>query len=164
MFPWKKKRGFLVSVCFHEQEWLRLTNKPLFPRSQMRGPSWFKTSEETHHFYTLMTVKKFAFLNNLIRLLMAAPSEKLLKCRVRIVKPVSALKIFAEARVCSDRRASLLIHMCTRTLKVKSKKGRGDADLPLNSCSDKNPAVCISFSCLLLERGRYCSQTKGSFI
>ena len=30
---------FQVSVCFHEQEWLRHTNKPLFPGSQMQGPS-----------------------------------------------------------------------------------------------------------------------------
>lgn len=44
VFPWKKEkeRGLFffllpqVSVCFHEQEWLRLTNKPLFPSSQMR--------------------------------------------------------------------------------------------------------------------------------
>ena len=54
VFPWKKKKKkgererererrsfffFQVSVCFHEQEWLRHTNKPLFPGSQMQGPS-----------------------------------------------------------------------------------------------------------------------------
>lgn len=41
VFPWKKRKRvfffFQVSVCFHEQEWLRLTNKPLFPSSQMQA-------------------------------------------------------------------------------------------------------------------------------
>lgn len=62
VFPWKKKSFFfLESVCFHEQEWLRLTNKPLFPCSQMltEGPSSDLQLAKRHTgFNALQTVKK----------------------------------------------------------------------------------------------------------
>lgn len=39
-FPGKKKeKDFFSSVCFHDQEWLRHTNKPLFWSSQMQSMS-----------------------------------------------------------------------------------------------------------------------------
>lgn len=59
-FP-EKKRGLFftqVSVCFHEQEWLRLTNKPLFPCSQMQGLSSDLQPQKTHICTVLHTLEQ----------------------------------------------------------------------------------------------------------
>lgn len=60
-----------------------------------------------------------------------------------------------------------LIYMCTRTLKVKGKKRRGDTDLPLNLClkiKKKKKEFCITFFCLLLDCGLVALKLKEFFI
>lgn len=51
VFPWKKRKVFQVSVCFHEHKWLKLTNKALFQNSQMYGRSMLLSSNPEMFFF-----------------------------------------------------------------------------------------------------------------
>lgn len=145
-FPEKKDFFFLVSVCFHEQEWLRLTNKPLFPHSQMQGPSSdLQPAKRRSSFNTLKTVKYIAEYYRLAFFFFFKQTNQTL-CRYTYRKTVQMHGQNCKARVhpqnictaaCLQWLKSCtrdgLIYICTRTLKVKGKKQWGDVDLPLNS-------------------------------
>lgn len=127
-FPGKKRVFFLVSVCFHEQEWLRLTNKPLFPHSQMltEGPSSdLQPAQRSTRFNALKTVK-----NN--KILLVIFSNKLITCGCTFRKAVGIHGQNGKASVHAQNICTAvclksctregLIYICTRTLKVNGKK------------------------------------------